>query len=257
MYTKTEAVILKKTNYTNKDVLVTAYTKKWGKRTFLARGLRKPKAKLVSSLHPLRVSLLNTVEGKSFPIITGAEILEEMTALENNFFSHALALYIAEIIDRFHPEPKPQWEVFTALRTVLKYLNKLASQKEHAALRKKSYLALFWFILFLLKKSGLAPQPRICVGCAKKLTQENRKLFSPQQGGVVCEGCRKQASDAIKTTAETLGLLEYLLSQEKFNQKAISLLAEKKHLSQLKQLVVSFCHTAIEAEPTTRPLVNL
>lgn len=237
--------------------MVTAYTKKWGKRTFLARGLRKPKAKLTCLLHPLRICLLITVEGKTFPIITRAELLEEMTGLENNFFYHTLAVYIAEIIDHLHPEPKPQTEVFTAFKAILQYLNKLASQKENGRLKKRAYGGLVWFILFLLKKSGLAPQAGICVECAKKPAQENGIFFSPRQGGVVCERCRAQVTDVIKTTPSTISLIEHLLGQEKFDQKTISSIARNKHLNQLRHLVISFCYTAIEAEPTTRSLVGL
>lgn len=86
---KTEAIVLKRTNYREADRILMLITP-FGKKTALAKGVRKEKSKLAGSVEPFTITEMNLHEGKSeFLIVTGARckkfyanLLKDLNKLE-------------------------------------------------------------------------------------------------------------------------------------------------------------------------------
>ena len=93
---KTEAIVLKRTNYREADRILMLITP-LGKKTALAKAARKEKSKLAGSIEPFTLTEMNLHEGKSeFLIVTGARckkfyanLLKDLNKLEDiiHFYS--------------------------------------------------------------------------------------------------------------------------------------------------------------------------
>ena len=71
----TQAIVLHTQPYKEHDMLVSLYTKDFGKRTILARGTRKPLSKLAPFLHASGLLRCGFVEGRTFPVLVDADML--------------------------------------------------------------------------------------------------------------------------------------------------------------------------------------
>lgn len=78
----TQAIVLNTRAYKEHDMLVSFYTKDFGKRTILARGTRKPLSKLAPFLHSRGVLRCGFVEGRTFPVLVDADMLLTSSCVE-------------------------------------------------------------------------------------------------------------------------------------------------------------------------------
>jgi DNA repair protein RecO (recombination protein O) len=248
LYKKSPAICLKKTNYTQKDSLVTCFTAKFGKDDFLARGLRKPKAKLKSALFPLRGVKLTFVKGKQFPVITGAEIRLELEALEESFNYHTLGLFWAEIIDLAFVEPEPHSEFFDNFLQALQILNQEA--KKGGVISQKATVLSIWLIVKLLSTTGYEIQLARCVSCNKKIAAENKHTFDPLRGGILCKNCREDKEGQISEASR-----KYLMELKKAKEPSFEL-PPKEQLQEIKTVSFSFLYHQLDQRPSTHKLVN-
>lgn len=77
----TDGIILKKTDAGEADLLLTVYTKDFGKIRALAQGIKKEGAKLRGHLEPLSVSKISFVLGKNGERLTHANLVQFWPAI--------------------------------------------------------------------------------------------------------------------------------------------------------------------------------
>ncbi|HSE29843.1 MAG TPA: DNA repair protein RecO [Candidatus Saccharimonadales bacterium] len=74
-YFRTEAIILRRTNYGEADRILSIITPDRGKISVIAKGARRPKSKLAGGLELFAVCDINTIEGRGdLAVVTGAQI---------------------------------------------------------------------------------------------------------------------------------------------------------------------------------------
>ena len=74
---KASGIIIKRSNFAEADRILTILTDRLGKIKAIAKGVRKTRSHLAGSLEPYMLVDLQLHEGKTFYIVTGAEIMEE------------------------------------------------------------------------------------------------------------------------------------------------------------------------------------
>ena len=105
------AVILKVRDFKDYDRRLTVFSKELGKLRLIARGARKPQAKLGSYLNLFNLVDLE-IAGKT---IIGAELIDPQFKLRENLDALENALYIAEMVDEFVPLEAPEEKIFALI----------------------------------------------------------------------------------------------------------------------------------------------
>lgn len=175
---KTPGIVLKRINFREADRILTIFTERFGKIKAIAKGVRKTKSKLAGSLEPFMLVDLQLHEGKTFFIVTGAVIVEELPKLHSDLVKTSQAFYISELVDRFAEESQHQPGIFHL------YYNGLKSIEESS-----DKIILKIFELKLIEAAGFRPQLYECVHCKKKLEPGNN-FWDEVEGGVICSGCQ-------------------------------------------------------------------
>lgn len=121
---KTEGIIIKRVNLGEADRILTAFTKRHGKIRVLAKGVRR-----VHSRRGPNVELFNRVvlfvhKGKTFDIVTEAQVQETFVHLRNDLQRIGLAYYVCELVDSLCAEEQPHPQVFSLFTETLRNLNK-------------------------------------------------------------------------------------------------------------------------------------
>jgi len=186
---KTLGIILKRTNFSEADRIISIFTRDRGKIRVLAKGVRRTLSKLAGHLEPFCLTQFVIAEGRNLDIITAAEVKKCHFELRSNLEATRNAYYLAEITEKMTPENEKHPEIFDLLDETLENLN------THPADLLSSY-----FEFKILSHIGLAPELFDCILCDEKLLPVEN-YFNFTHGGVSCSSCggdRSISPEAVK-----------------------------------------------------------
>ena len=123
-----EGVVIKKSNFSEADKIVTIFTKEFGKITVLAKGLRRLSSKRSGSLDLFSHIKGSSVSGRgNLPTLTEVLLINQHAAWKKHFGRISVAYRLAEVIDKLtaDSQPHPQtYDLFLAHLTNISHLNK-------------------------------------------------------------------------------------------------------------------------------------
>lgn len=179
-----ECLILRGRDYKESDRLLIVFSRRYGKFSCLAKGVRRANSKLKAGTQLFSYSRLTFTAGKSLPLVTQGEAVEARAELREDLTKIACASYIGEVLDAVLPENKPQEGVFVLAAAALTLLGSL----------DEPFLLLSCFDLRLLAALGYRLNFDVCAACGRS-TQGKTFYASPERGGVICAGCRGRLTD--------------------------------------------------------------
>lgn len=233
---KYQAVVLSKIDIAETDRIYTAFTKEAGKIRMVAKGVRKPNAKLAGSLEPITHSEIFLARARGNGKITGAIGADNFLYLKENITALEKVFYALKIFDRLISEEEQDEKTFDLLLSFLTAMDELVRETSFENPSGQSFqskldiLTLgFIFKLFFLLGYGL--EARKCVDCFGKITPGNN-YFSAQKGGVLCASCAGQATGKVKITDAAVKFIRVF--EENKMKNLIKIKAEKNNLDNLK-----------------------
>lgn len=194
-----EALTLKKTPMGEADLMVTIFSREWGKLRVMAKGARRSTSKLVGHLEPLTRVKLSLAQGRSMDLITQAQMMGNFDRLKNGLAAITKGLYVAELLDGFGSEANPNQPLYHLAVETLEYIGQ----------NPGSEWPLRFFELQLLRVSGLMPELYRCVECRRPLSAGEHR-FSPSLGGVLCLACRPVEANVRPLSLRALKVLRLL-----------------------------------------------
>jgi len=175
---KTEGLVLRRRNLGEADSIFTVFSDREGKFDAIARGVRKARSRMRGHLEPLTRSHLMLARGRTLDVFTQAETINAYRNIREDLERTALALYCAELVDRFTIEHAENPGLYDLLLSVLDALE--AGAPPHIVR---------YFEMQLLSLTGYQLQLDVCASCEARLP-EAEALLAPSAGGLVCANCR-------------------------------------------------------------------
>lgn len=225
---KFQAIILSKIDIAETDRIYSAYSKEAGKIRLLAKGVRKPNAKLAGNLEPITFSEIFMIKNRGMGKITGAQATENFLSLKENIFALEKVFYIFRVLNRLISEEEKDEKIFALLLGYLQLLDKFSLEKEE---NLKIEILTFGAIFKLMHCLGYGLQMKNCAHCQGKL-QAGENYFSAERGGVLCKECVSFERKKIKISDESIKLIRIFLDNKIENLSKIRV--EKKSLDNLK-----------------------
>lgn len=136
-----EGIVVKRKNFGEADRILTIFTKKYGKIKILAKGVRR-----ITSRRGPNIELFNQVElsihqGKTFDILTEAQVSNTFPQIRKNLDMVGLAFHICEIVDSLCPEHQAHPRVYEMMLDVFNQLDHgLVHSFEQNLLQELGYL---------------------------------------------------------------------------------------------------------------------
>ncbi len=187
---RTEAVVLRRTDFGEADRLLTLYTHELGKMKAVAKGARKPQSRKTGHVDLFMRSNFLIAKGRDLDIITQAEIVEPYTALRSDLVSSTYASYVVELLDRFTVEEDRHNGIYDLLANTLSRLAGTADVR----------LVARYYELHLLSFTGFRPRLFQCVSCGEAVVEQDQ-YFSLEMGGLLCPDCRQVDMGALPISA--------------------------------------------------------
>ena len=196
---RSEAIVLRRTDFGEADRLLTLYSRDFGKIKAIAKGARKPQSRKTGHVELFMRSNFLFASGRDLAILTQAEMVEPYTALRDDLIRTTYAAYVVELLDRFTVEEDKHAGIYQLLADALGWLTT----------HEDVLLVARFYELRLLGLAGFRPQLFHCVACGEAI-EEQDQFFSAELGGVLCPDCHTKDRRAMEITAVSLKVLRYL-----------------------------------------------
>lgn len=199
---RTEAIVLRRTDFGEADRLLTLFSRDLGKIKAIAKGARKPQSRQTGHVELFMRTQFLIAQGRDLDIVTQAEMVEGYPALREDLVRTTYASYAVELLDRFAADED---------KDVRKY-NLLADALSWFAETDNPLLAGRFYELRLLSLAGFQPQLFHCVQCGDPV-EEQDQWFSAELGGILCPNCHQTDRRARPISAAAVKVLRYLQSR--------------------------------------------
>ena len=125
MYLTIRAIVLRVTDYNDRDALLTVLTQKHGKLTIKARGLRRKNSPLIAPCQLLAFGEFQLFEYKGQYTINEAQSIELFSNLRRDLTKLSLGTYFAQVAEVLSQEDLPNPELQSLVLNCLYALSKL------------------------------------------------------------------------------------------------------------------------------------
>jgi len=200
---KSEGIVLRRQDLRETSVILTFYTRSFGKVKGIIRGVRGPRAQGTgASLEIFALDEIVFYERRSSDICTVSQcdLSEFFAPIRASLEKLSYATYMVELLDSVTAAADKNDEVFELLLNSLNLLSGESSPRRVARI----------FEIKLLYLLGLMPSLEECVLCGGAVLTEAR--FSLRHGGLICKDCRGQDRAAVPILAGTAKFMEHIRS---------------------------------------------
>ena len=170
-----DAIVLRRLDLGETDRILTLLSDRFGKIRVIAKGIRRPTARLGPHLELFSTTRLMLSRGRDLDIITGADTLDAHLGLRSDLDALGIASHCAELVDRFMADRDENRAVYRLLGAALAHLD--AGSPPNRVAR--------WFEMAMLGEMGVRPELFNCVVCDRPVAAEPNH-FSVRLGGVLC-----------------------------------------------------------------------
>ncbi len=199
MYLTIQAIVLRVTDYNDRDALLTVLSRDYGKLTIKARGLRRKNSPLIAPCQLLAYGEFTLFEYRGQYTINEAHSVELFQGLRRDLCKLSLGTYFAQCAEVLSQEDLPNPELLSLTLNCLYALDKLA---------KPEMLVKAVFELRAASIAGYTPDLFGCYVCGS----QTPAYFDITGGSVLCENCRGHATGIrMPLTMSVLEAMRYLI----------------------------------------------
>lgn len=199
---KATAIVLRTVDFSETSLVVTFYTREFGKIGALAKGAKRLKGPFESALDLLalcRIVFLRK-SSESLDLVTEAKLVRRFRPAPHDLAGLWGGYYLAELLDAMTHDYAPSPELFDlAEETLVDLASGRASGK-----------CVVRFELGLLRLLGLLPALDRCADCGTQVPMAGRVTFGHLDGGVLCPRCRTGKTHVASLSASVLRAMSEL-----------------------------------------------
>ena len=197
MYLTTPGLVLRVTDYNDRDALLTVLTPEYGKLTVKARGLRRKNSPLVAPCQLLAYGEFTLFEYKGQYTINEAHSIELFSQLRRDLGKLSLGTYFAQVAEVVSQEDLPNPEVLSLVLNCLHGLSKLDLPES---------LVKCVFELRIACLAGYQPDLFGCHVCGSQTPE----YFDISQGVLECGKCRTGTGIRLPVSPGILDAMRYI-----------------------------------------------
>lgn len=199
---KATAIVIRSVEFSETSLVVTLFTREFGKIGALAKGGRRLKGPFESALDLLAVCRIVFLHKSSdaLDLLTEAKLLRRFRVAGRELAGLYAGYYVAELLDELTDEDDPHPELFDLADETL------------AALTAGEPVAR-WVVRFelgALRLLGHLPLLDQCVECGAAVKPAGRVAFGQLDGGVLCPKCRAGKQQVVMVSAGVLRTMAQL-----------------------------------------------
>ena len=232
MYLTIRAIVLRVTDYNDRDALLTVLTQKHGKLTVKARGLRRKNSPLIAPCQLLAFGEFTLFEYKGQYTINEAHSIELFSGLRRDLTKLSLGTYFAQVAEVLSQEDLPNPELQSLVLNCLYALSRL----DMPEMKVKAVFELRAACL-----AGFMPDLFGCHICGS----QNPDRFDLSEGMLECASCRGMGGGIrMPVTPTVLDAMRYICFCDP--RKILSFDIKTENLMKLADITEAYLTTQLE-----------
>ncbi len=232
---RTEAVVLRTMKYGETSVIVTLYTKEFGKVSGIVKGARQTKGRFGSSFQPMAQlrAMIYRKEGRDLQTIGQCDVVNDFRHIHDELPKMALGMKLIELVQMISHE-EANANLFDLLVSALAALD----------VAEGDFTLLFpWFVVSLCFLLGFEPTFHECVSCGRKKSPSgppaSRLRFHLERGGVLCDECAGTTGPALNVRRSIIDLLDRI-AQASDPELILALAASREERAEMDMLLWAY-----------------
>ena len=195
---KTRGFILRRDDIRETSILLTVYSRDFGKLKLISKGVRSPEQRFVSAyeLFALDEIVFYEKKKKNLFLLSQCELVNFFPKIRESLKRISYASYFIELLDAVTPFGEKSAALYELLLKSILLLSTDASPKRVARI----------FEIKLLSLLGVMPSLSNCVTCGKEIDKKAMR-FSLSSGGVLCPNCFGKDKRARAVLAGTINFI--------------------------------------------------
>jgi DNA repair protein RecO (recombination protein O) len=199
---KANAIVIRAVDFSESSLVVTLFTREFGKIGALAKGAKRLKGPFESALDLLalcRIVFLHKTSD-ALDLLTEAKLLRRFRPFGRDLLNLYAAYYVAELLGELTDENDPHPELFDLADETLAVLT-AGESVARCVIR---------FELGMLRILGHMPSLETCAECGAAVNASGRIAFGQIDGGVLCNRCRAGKTHVALVSAGVLKTMAQL-----------------------------------------------
>jgi len=231
MYLTTHGLILRVTDYNDRDALATLLTPEHGKLTVKARGLRRKNSPLTAPCQLLAYGEFTLFEYRDQYVINEAHSIELFSPLRRDLLKLSLGTYFAQAAELISQEDTPNPELLSLVLNCLFALSKLPEPENKIKAT---------FELRLACLAGYQPDLFGCHACGS----QEPKFFDISGGVLECDQCKIGEGIRFPVNPDMIAAMQYICLCDP--KRLFSFQLGEENMVKLAQLTESYLCAQLE-----------
>ncbi len=199
----TQGIVLRSARYKENDLILTIFTRKFGKISAIAKGAKRNKSSLLSSSQVFSYSNFTLKKQGNMYRVSQSETIKNFYDIAYDIEAFSYATYITSLVDGSIYENQTNNRLFVLLAQTLYLYTQNEVDKEYITRA---------FELKFLDYTGFKPIVNRCVNC--NTTNLKSSVFNVDEGGILCEKCKVNHVYNFKIDSTTIKLMDYIFRND-------------------------------------------
>ncbi len=217
----TPAILIRRTDYGDFDLIVTLFTLKKGKISAFVKAAKKSRKRFsgVLELFSLIDVVCSTGRRKGMPMLKEANLSHPFAEIRKSIKKTAYASYWSELIYTWLEEEKEQTRLYHLFNAVLAMLD--------AGRMPEDQLSILFQMRFM-RLAGLGPNLAFCRICRTDLEhiRNQRVIFDLINGGIICGNCPEPERARVYLSKGTIKQLQWIENGDMARAERLKLSSE-------------------------------
>lgn len=199
---QTTAIVLRTVEFSETSLVVTLFTRDFGRVSALAKGARRPKGPFEGAIDLLAVCRVVVLRKTSdtLDLLTEAKLHRRFRGGQRTLERLYGGYYVAEMLRLLTDDHDPHPDVYDLVIQTLQQIDGTGNVASSLA----------YFDAQLLRRLGHAPGIDRCTDCGGHVSRTARIPFALAAGGIVCKDCRARQRQTISVRREVIDQLRRL-----------------------------------------------